>query len=80
MRPEPRQREDQREQHKEHRRNHSRFFERLLSAARAESRLATRSAESRRNIPALPRLQNDHQDQEQTVQNENNFEIYEQQA
>jgi hypothetical protein len=74
MRPDPRQREEQREKHKDHRRDDSRFFERLLSAARAESRLASRSAESRRHITALPRLQKDHQDQEQADQNENNFE------
>jgi hypothetical protein len=51
-----------------------------LSAARAERRLAARSAESGRNVPALSRLQKDHQDQEQTDQNENNFESYDQQG
>jgi len=80
MRPDPRQRENQGEEHKEHRRDNSRFFERLLSAARAESRLAARSAESRRHIPALPGLQKDHQDQEQADDNENNFENYEKQG
>ena len=80
MRPDPRQREDQREEHKDHRRDNSRFFERLLSAARAERRLAARSAESRRHVPALSRLQKDNQDQEQTDQNENKFESYDQQG
>jgi hypothetical protein len=73
MSADTRQRENQREKHKEHRRDYGRFFERLLSAARAESRLAARSAESRRHISALPRLQQNNQDQEQTDDNENYF-------
>ena len=74
MSSEPRQRKKQREEHKDHCRDHCRFFERLLSPARAESRLAARSAESRRHISAFSRLQQDNQNQKDADQNEYKFE------
>ncbi len=71
FRSDARNRKHQRQEHKEQRRHHGRLFKRLLRAARAESRLAARSAESRRHVASLSRLQKNNQDQKGANQNEN---------